>query len=158
MSLWITVFVTARRKCRIDLGAPWASISVERNMPSIKFYHDFSAGKNEDFLFVRDVSSWISIQNTHFWQFLTSLFSLLSIGHETLEIGVYGGGTVLGISCLMYDNFCQGICNIVFSRSSQEAFAARSVRNKKITEHEVNPIFVKHLWLKFRVNSIFCIG
>ena len=37
-------YVAARRKYCIELGAPWGSISVEKNMPSIKFYHDFSAG------------------------------------------------------------------------------------------------------------------
>ena len=39
--------IVARQKCSICLGAPWPSISVEKNMPSIKFYHDFSAGKNQ---------------------------------------------------------------------------------------------------------------
>ena len=35
--------IAARRKYSIELGAPWGSISVEKNMPSIKFYHDLSA-------------------------------------------------------------------------------------------------------------------
>lgn len=27
-----------------DMDAPWSSVTVERSMPSLKFYHDFSAG------------------------------------------------------------------------------------------------------------------
>jgi len=38
--------IAARRKYSIELGAPWGSISVEKNMPSIKFYHDLDAGRN----------------------------------------------------------------------------------------------------------------
>ena len=40
--------IAARRKYFIELGAPWGSISVEKNMPSIKFYHDLDAGRNSD--------------------------------------------------------------------------------------------------------------
>ena len=36
--------VAAKRSCEIEMGAPWGTLSVERNMPSMKFYHDFSAG------------------------------------------------------------------------------------------------------------------
>jgi len=40
--------IAARRKYCIELGTPWGSISVEKNMPSIKFYHDLNAGRNND--------------------------------------------------------------------------------------------------------------
>lgn len=33
----------ARRSAVIDMGNPWGSLSIERNMPQMKFYHDFSA-------------------------------------------------------------------------------------------------------------------
>jgi len=39
------VYLSAKRTSKIDMGAPWGEITAERNMPNMKFYHDFSAGE-----------------------------------------------------------------------------------------------------------------
>lgn len=35
----------AKRSCKVSVGGPWGEMSVERNLPALKFYHDFSCGK-----------------------------------------------------------------------------------------------------------------
>ncbi|XP_078336664.1 protein hobbit-like [Crassostrea virginica] len=39
----------AKRSCSVLVGGPWGEMMVERNLPALKFYHDFSC----------DVQSWI---------------------------------------------------------------------------------------------------
>ncbi|XP_062591853.1 protein hobbit-like [Saccostrea cucullata] len=39
----------AKRSCTVSVGEPWGDMTVERNLPGLKFYHDFSC----------DVQSWI---------------------------------------------------------------------------------------------------
>ena len=41
----MTCFFIARRSSVIHAGKPWSDMSVERNMPTLKFYHDFSCGE-----------------------------------------------------------------------------------------------------------------
>ncbi|OWF48647.1 protein KIAA0100-like isoform X2 [Mizuhopecten yessoensis] len=39
----------AKRKCVVEVEDPWGNMEVERNLPTLKFYHDFSC----------DVKSWV---------------------------------------------------------------------------------------------------
>lgn len=39
----------AKRSCKVSVGGPWGEMSVERNLPALKFYHDFSC----------DIKSWV---------------------------------------------------------------------------------------------------
>ncbi|XP_048751983.2 protein hobbit-like isoform X2 [Ostrea edulis] len=39
----------AKRSCTVSVGGPWGDMTVERNLPALKFYHDFSC----------DIQSWI---------------------------------------------------------------------------------------------------
>lgn len=48
-NLHIIAFVyTAKRSCKVSVGGPWGEMSVERNLPALKFYHDFSCGKYQN--------------------------------------------------------------------------------------------------------------
>jgi hypothetical protein len=40
--------ISAKRSCTVEVAHPWTSMEVERNLPALKFYHDFSCGKVND--------------------------------------------------------------------------------------------------------------
>lgn len=45
ISLLFCFLYIAKRSCKVSVGGPWGEMSVERNLPALKFYHDFSCGK-----------------------------------------------------------------------------------------------------------------
>jgi len=38
-------FDTAKRTCSVEVANPWGNMNVQRNLPALKFYHDFTCGK-----------------------------------------------------------------------------------------------------------------
>jgi hypothetical protein len=40
-----TLHFSAKREATVEIPSPWDDMIVQKNMPALKFYHDFSCGK-----------------------------------------------------------------------------------------------------------------
>lgn len=40
-----TLTLPAKRTSVVEVDLPWGNTTVERNLPALKFFHDFSCGK-----------------------------------------------------------------------------------------------------------------
>ena len=37
--------ISAKRTATVEVEQPWGNMTVERNLPALKFFHDFSCGE-----------------------------------------------------------------------------------------------------------------
>ena len=45
MSIFCPLSTLAKRSCTVEMAKPWKTFTVQRNLPTLKFFHDFSCGK-----------------------------------------------------------------------------------------------------------------